>query len=1705
MKSRPALGELARRCGIAVDGFDQRGRRRTISPETVSALLTAMHLPGDEKPEELLAELQREECRRGLPPVTVVRCGERVSVELAIPSGEVRHTQRWRLRIETGDELSGECVPANLDPVAAPDGPVQGFARCLLGLPMVSTTGYHELVLEGSDGAERPAMSLIVTPDTCYQPPAIRDEGRVWGPSVQVFGLRSRRNWGCGDYTDVRILADLTADAGGGVVGLTALHAQFPTQPGRVTPYGPSSRAFLNTLFIDVEAVPEFRRCDSAQALVASERFQARLRSQRAEELVSYIPIAEAKAEALSLLYGHFRDRELNAESQRAAEFHRYVEASGKALRDFAHFEALQVHLHRQDDACLDWRTWPVPYRTPSSNAVAEFAAANPSAVEFHQWLQWLADVQLADASRQAWRRGLGIGLCLDLAADHDPTGADAWRWQSLIAAGVRIGMPPAEAAGHEPPMGGSPFVPYRLRGAGYRPFIEALAANMKHAHALRIQSAGGLYRSFWIPQGLDAHHGAIVCFPFDDLLGILALESQRNQCLVIGEDFGTQPAAVRAGFAKADILSHRPLIFEHTAHGAFKRPADYPRQSLVSVTIPGQPTLQGFWRGSDLDVRAALGLFRSEAERETLVVARAQDRARLLLALDREKLLPEGSSVHPISLPVLTPPFVTAIHAYLARTPARVLTVQPEDLLGITEQTHLSGSCDDQFPNWRRRLTLDLEDWRGDERFWQVGDVLRSERGSSVHPRIANGGEIRSAIIPRATYRLQFNRDFTFTQAAELIPYLADLGISHCYASPYLKARPGSMHGYDIVDHSALNPEIGTAEEYDHFIATMRAHGMGHILDIVPNHMGVMGADNVWWLDVLENGPASAHGRFFDIDWDPLNPSLKGKVLLPMLGEHYGTVLKRGELRLDFDPERGEFSAFYYHHRLPIDPATYPRIVGHRRERLAEVLGRDDPQFSELQTLLTAFGHLPPRLTSNPAQQAERQRDKEVHKRHLVALVRANADIAHHIEENLREFNGRIENPASFDMLHELIQAQGYRLAYWRVASDEINYRRFFDVNDLAALRMEEPAVFDATHGFVLDLVAQDKIQGLRVDHPDGLYDPGQYFSRVQERVRGSHLEPGQPLPLYLVIEKILADHERLFDDWAIHGATGYRFASLTNALFVNATAEHRMTRVYNEFVGNRESFDQFAYRAKKLIMDTALASELTVLSNRLARIAAASRDTCDFTLNNLREALAEIVACFPVYRSYLSASGLSADDRRHIDWAIGVAKKRSPAADISIFDFIHDVLTNETAHNSTEAYRQASLSAAMKFQQYSAPVMAKGVEDTAFYRYHRLVSLNDVGGDPRRFGLSAAAYHAATRIRAQRWPHNQLATSTHDSKRSEDVRARINVLSEMPAAWKLMVTRWSRLNRTRKRDVDGLASPSANDEYLLYQTLVGTWPAGDTSRIDLETYRERIAAYMIKAAREAKEHTSWINVNGEYEEALKAFVDALLTPGETNLFLCDFGRAVKRITDFGVLNSLAQTLLKLTVPGVPDIYQGCELWQFTLVDPDNRRPVDFNLRRRMLDGVRRLVDGPPETWAARLRPLLEDMGDGRIKLYLTWQALQLRARWPELFRDGEYLPLPITGAFADHLLAFARRAGNRAALVVVPRLTSLLPDHNEPLPMGPRVWQETAVQLPASLSSHRWRDVLTGRECRPGAILHAATALTDLPIALLATSESS
>ena len=1676
------LADLARRHGISTSFSDVWGEVRHASEDSLRRLLRAMGVD---------PRAAAEPPASPLPPVRVLYDDEaRWIVKIAAPTALRAAPLQWQIETEHGELRQGEFVP---DSLPCEDG------ESLLCLEQVLPAGYHQLrLLNAMDGSSAPLARclLIVAPRRAYLPQSLAADdtgpGRVWGLSVQLYSLRSERNWGIGDFTDLLELVESAASLGAALVGVNPLHALFAHDPERASPYSPSSRLFLNTLYLDVEAVAEYRECEPARMLVRSAAFQQRLRALRSTGLVDYAGVAAAKREVLALLFEHFVRAHRDAQSPRGAAFDAWCRERGASLRQMALFEALQAHFHAADPQCWGWPVWPQAYRRPDGAAVAEFASANAPRIDFHAWLQWLADRQLAAVGRRSYELALQVGLYADLAVSIDRAGADAWSHQALYAVEASIGAPPDAYSLRGQDWGLPPPVPRRLRESAYAPFIATLRANMRHAGALRIDHVMALARLYWVPQGLPADAGTYVEYPFEELLAILVLESHRNRCLVVGEDLGTVPEDLRERLAAAGVLSYRLLYFERSREGGFAPPADYPAQSLAAIGTHDLPPLAGWWEGRDLLLRDALGLFPDAPMRDRQIVERAQDRARLLLSLEREDLLPEGATVNPVSIPEMTAPLSLAVHGYLARSQAQLVVAQLEDVLGAADPVNVPGTTS-EHPNWRRKLPPLNASLGRDERLEAVAGVFARAR---PRRRLA-GGRKPQAAIPRATYRVQLNRDFRFEHARAIVPYLARLGVSHLYCSPFLRARPGSSHGYDVVDHNQINPEIGSREDLEHLVDVLRQHGMGLIVDVVPNHMGVMAADNGWWMDVLENGRSSRYARYFDIDWQSAEPLLAGRVLLPLLGDQYGEVLERGELKLVFEPEAGSFALRYHEHRLPLDPATYAVLL-ERALATGGPAALPAESRAALESVAAAFGHLPSRDNPDSAARAERQRDKEIHKTTLARLAREQPALADAIDVMARDVNGDPADRSTFGALDALIDAQAYRLAFWRVAGDEINYRRFFDISELAALRMEEPEVFEATHRLILELVAAGKVDGLRIDHPDGLLDPAGYFRRLQQTYAqriGAQVEP-EDRPLYVVAEKIVAPHEQL-PEWTVHGTTGYRFCNVVTGLLVDSAARMRLDRAWRAFAGDEaESFEALAYRGRRLVMATSLAGELTVLAGALLRLARADRRTRDFTLNTLRQALAQVVASFPVYRTYIGDTP-AVIDRRFIDWAVGAARRRSRAADPNALAFVHDVLLGQTPPQAAEGLRAGYLDFARRLQQFTAPVCARGIEDTAFYLHHRLVALNEVGGDPEVFGIRASAFHGASRDRAARWPHTMLTTSTHDTKRSEDVRARIAVISERPAAWRLAVRRWSRMNRSHRRLIDGAPAPSRNDEYLLYQTLLGTLPTAPLDEAALAAYRERILQYMLKAVREGKRHSSWITPDESYESALTAFVGGLLGRVQGNLFLEDLRQTVGLHAWFGALNSLSVTVLKLTSPGVPDIYQGQQMMDLSLVDPDNRRPVDHAAHEDALHALAPLAEAADP--AAAVASLLADPGDGRAKLWATWRTLQLRREQPELFEQGDYRPLGVRGARAHNAIAYARRFGPQVLVVAAGRLYAG-PGVDAGTPPVGRHWSDGVVELDGLPARLTLRNVLTGEVLQPvEGRLPLAMVFASWPVAVL------
>jgi (1->4)-alpha-D-glucan 1-alpha-D-glucosylmutase len=948
------------------------------------------------------------------------------------------------------------------------------------------------------------------------------------------------------------------------------------------------------------------------------------------------------------------------------------------------------------------------------------------------------------------------------------------------------------------------------------------------------------------------------------------------------------------------------------------------------------------------------------------------------------------------------------------------------------------------------------------------------------------------------ATYRLQFNKDFTFQDAAQIIDYLSQLGITHVYASPILSARRGSTHGYDVIDPTRLNPELGTEADFAALLDKLHERGLGLILDVVPNHMSAS-SENSWWMEVLENGPESAYASYFDIDWHPPSRMLEGKVLLPVLGRPFGETLEHQELKLVLI--EGKFFVQYFESLFPLAPSTYHLILKRRLNELRTLLGEDSPVYQEYSGIVAAAAAI-----SDPAIQGrdaagEKRLQFEALRQRLRQLVGNESKVHEFIRQNLTGLGGNRKEPSSFTSLESLLAQQHYALAYWQNVNEEINYRRFFTINDLVGLRTQDPLVFDATHALVLRMVEQKSLNGLRIDHIDGLRDPLGYLLQLGERV-GADTRSVTSLSIPIFVEKILARDEQLPTSWPVAGTTGYEFANALNCLFVDPKGAKAIEQIYSRFLGRAVVYEDVLYQKKKLVMSTLLGVEVRALEHQLQVLARDDRYVREIPRSELHQALIETTAHFSVYRTYIRNLEVSAQDEQRIEQALRNAQARTPQLPARSFDFLRDVLLLLNRPHLLSGQREARLAFTMRWQQFTGPIMAKAFEDTFLYVYNPLISLNEVGGDPRPSTSISADFPKFVTNRLRDFPHALNATTTHDTKRGEDVRARISVLSEIPDEWRQHLDRWSKLNARHRKSIDGQLVPDRNEEIFLYQTLLGAWPLEPT---DFSSLSERLQAYVVKATREAMVHTRWTQPNLRHERALQGFVRSIIKAASKNEFLRDFRGFQERISYYGMINGLSQTLLKIASAGIPDFYQGSELWDLRLVDPDNRRRVDFGKRNTMLANL-------PLTSLPKTVPSLSDLvhrwEDGRIKLYLICKALQFRAQNAMLFSEGQFLSLDCRGKHHEHVAAFSRPHKKDWVLIVLPRWLA-----RARYPMGfegsDRFWGNTAIGIPEA-APVSWRNILTGETCEthePGGKrgLLVGPLLSNFPVALLSGTTSS
>lgn len=1536
---------LLKLLGFQSEYLDNSGKTNKLNAKDIQTILEINGIDTDteENLEKLIMDMELEQWQKIVPTVQLIKETAKPIIKINIPATKIHHTYEWVIEKENGSIDSGKFLASNLKTIGFRSfAGAEDYFQLEFNIPLNLEIGYHTLKIDNNCGGFS-VMKLIVSPEKCYRPESIRKNEKIFGPKIDFYNIiNTQSNHRIADTNDLKNLIKKLALYGADIVGIGPINQTSVDENNIYNPFLPSNRMFLNTLFLNTEEMLKFIEDKDLQVKFLSLEFQEKYNELEKAEITDYKAVFDIKFKKYNLLYQSFRELHLNNNTFKAELFALYIKQHGEKLEKLALFRALQDFFLAEDSKYINWHEWPIVYQNPDSEEVAQFKKNNSELVEFYQFLQWQADLQFGEAGKISYEKKLKVGIYSDLPLCIDENGAEMWISREYFSEQACMKI---ESDNDSETICCPVLLPKKLTETAYSYFSEIIRSNMLHSGAIKLLDFSCLLNSKWIIITDDNEKYIHVCYPIEDLLGIIALESQRNNCMVV------------------------------------------------------------------IDMN-----FVSQENKNLLSAFEIYDEAQF-------------------------------------------------ELEKISDEIQL----EKYFKNLKPQKNPEL-------------DILSLENLEDFS---------RIAKIPNSTYRLQFNKDFTFNDAKKLIPYLKRLGISHVYASPLLAPRKGSPHGYDVVNHNSINLEAGTYEEFNSFTDNLHDEGIGLILDTVPNHMGI-GKENKWWMDVLENGQSSEYAHYFDIDWNPIKKELKGKVLLPVLGDHYGNILTSGQLIFKFNEETGKLSINYYEHEFPLNPSSYPTILEYRLEILKTRLGASNKDFLEYLSIVTAFKNLPSHTSTEYEKIEERNREKTIAFERLSELYKHNYVIKGFIEENLLEFKCSENNPISIERAHNLIEEQAYRLTFWRVSGDEINYRRFFDINDLAAVCVEKPDVFTNTHNFIFNLIENKKIDGLRLDHPDGLLEPVDFYKKLQFEISKkigisfdtteSNLLCSEKLPFYIVAEKILAPFEKIPSSWAIHGTVGYEFLNSVNGLFVESKNETKFTDFYHKFIGKKIDFEEMVIECKKLIMNTTLTGELNVLSNYLNQISETYLFSRDYTLNSLKNALVEVISCFPVYRTYISKEKENSKCRDYIKWAIGLAKKRSVITDNSIFDFIEQILLLELETDTESEKYKDILKFALKFQQYTGPLMAKGFEDTCFYRYNRLISLNEVGGDPIKFAVSLDEFHQHNSNRMEAMPNSMLASSTHDTKRSEDVRARISLISEFPDEWRKNVKKWSVLNKNKKGNSYGSIDIDKNDEYLIYQCLIGIWPMKEINKETMPNLIDRIEAYILKAVREAKVHTSWVNINAEYEQTICNFIRKILNYSDKHPFWKTFLPFQKKIASLGYLNSISQCILKLSSPGVPDIYQGSEIFRFNLVDPDNRHPVDYSEIISVLEKIQPLLDFNSETGSNEIfNDILMPMESGALKLFFTTVTLNFRNKKANLFKHGKYIPLETKGKKAENIVAFARVYNNQATITVAPRLISNLVSQENPLQLEKEFLGNTKIILPEELNDFAWTDIYTNENKSP------------------------
>lgn len=1546
-----SLKALAKLAGVNCNYQTYDGVQVSASYETITALLECMGFPA------ATLRQTRESCARlsaikrsAIPPLIIADHQHAPAIPLnkTIMKDEIE----WRLTREDGATLAGRSPTMT-----------RGKRR-FFEIP-AQPQGYH--VIEAS-GAR---AHLLCAPERCWSPDCLTSGQKIWGVSAQAYALRSANDFGIGGFSEIAELAKACGARGASFLGLSPLHALFSSDRTKRSPYSPSNRLMIEPLFIDPCAIPGFEGTAAHAQVYEAQEFKADLGRVRDQCLIDHQKVWAMLRRALEPLWHDFRD------NGRLDSFNAFQTAMGPSLQDHALFEALSERFCAQG---LNWSgAWPQQFQARNSPSVNAARHELSDAVSFHAWLQWIADQQLQSAAQAASDSGMEIGLYRDLAVGADRFGSEAWRDPSAILSSASIGAPPDPLGPQGQNWGLPPLDPHALALDGLHAFRELVRANIRHSGAIRIDHAFQLERLFLIPNGMDPNAGAYVDYPFEALLACLRIESHRAKALVIAEDLGTAPPGFSRSIMQSGLLSYRLLLFERDGDGRFLPPQSYPEHALASITTHDLPTFQGWRRGLDIDMRDC---FFCTADTEEAHALRARDRKALDEAFASQNLLADEQTTSGVSC---------AAFRFLARTPTKLLTLQLDDIVNETQQANLPGP-ERGYPNWRRRMKDPVARIARDDGPLAHAAACMAAEGRGIRLREAT----LASAPPQATYRLQFNANFTFNDAAKLAPYFAQLGITHIYASPIFASAPGSSHGYDVIDYAKINPVLGGESGFIRLSAALRDHSLKLLVDHVPNHMAKSIApdgENQWWLSVLEAGRQSPYARVFDIDWG--RAGCNSKIMLPVLNEPVLDAIRSNKIRLCYEPERSRFWLEYESQRFPLALSAYSDI-------LVKVFAAYDPNDSQNLAL----------FIDNMTSEARLQ--KSDHARETLAkIIKLHPDLVQIIDHVLSRLN------SSVTQIEALLRRQHYRLAHWRTADSILNVRRFFDVNSLAGIRIEDPWVFDLVHTLLFDLIDKGHIHGLRIDHIDGLADPEAYLERLQQRVGPGFL---------LIVEKILEAGETL-PKWPASGTTGYEALNQLDGIFVAKINEENFNSQYASARHDDGSSKEQITAIKIDLLQNTFKAELDSLTQDTVQLATGY----DLTDDMIRGAWTQLIAQLPQYRTYLVSENNHAASERLIKIAISEISK-CQRLDRAIV-FVGDLLLRPKASDKELRLRT-------RFEQLSGPVMAKSLEDTWFYRNARFVALNEVGGDPDRFGMSLEEFHARNEQRLRNWPYNLLATQTHDAKRGEDLRARLLALSHRPDIWREL----------REAACVGADAPDSNDRYFLLQNIIGAWPVcdatGEPEPAD-SAFIARLQTYATKAAREAKRRSSWKYPDRAYEEATHRWIEKLCTSAS-------FSDAVQGqmgiLARAGFSVSLSRTALKLALPGIPDFYQGSEGADYALVDPDNRRPVDYGARACVFEKE-------------------SATSFSQSKQLLITRVLQDRLAHQALYTRGDYEPLNA----ADGWVAF-RRSCKSEALLLAARLD---PFSSSPAP----AW---------AIEDDFWRNLLpssafdwSGGDCVSGAVI--------------------